>query len=295
VGTARPKRVRQRFSYQPGFGKRLVMLWISVACFVLAKAYRSIAELIGGTQPPSSLIVLTYHSLAEEEIVQFDEQMRDLAARATPVFADASASSNGRPTVAVTFDDGFRSVFDHALPVMAKYHVPATIFVPTGFLGAEPGWIDPARRTEGSFGRLVSSSTLASTDHRHVRLGSHTVTHPFLAKLPIDSVRTELTVSKGTLEGIVGATMRMLSLPYGSFNASVLQEARAAGYERVFANVPVCAKPEDDPLLLGRINVTARDWPLEFRLKVQGAYQWLALAVPTKRAVLGLVRKDQEA
>jgi hypothetical protein len=49
----------------------------------------------------------------------------------------------------------------------------------------------------------------------------------------------------------------------------------------------------DDLQLLGRISVAPRDWPLEFRMKSEGAYEWLALAVPVKRAVLGLVGRHQ--
>jgi hypothetical protein len=58
--------------------------------------------------------------------------------------------------------------------------------------------------------------------------------------------------------------------------------------------VPVLQGTGDDSLLVGRINVSPVDWPLEFRLKMQGAYQWLALAVPAKRALLNLVRRRRK-
>ena len=41
-----------------------------------------------------------------------------LAARADAVFPDSSSRASTRQAVAVTFDDAFQSVFDHALPVM---------------------------------------------------------------------------------------------------------------------------------------------------------------------------------
>jgi peptidoglycan/xylan/chitin deacetylase (PgdA/CDA1 family) len=44
--------------------------------------------------------------------------------------------------VAVTFDDGYRSTKEKALPVLEEFDVPATVYVPTGFLdiGYSCGW-----------------------------------------------------------------------------------------------------------------------------------------------------------
>lgn len=39
-------------------------------------------------------------------------------------------------TLAVTFDDAFASVIDRALPILSALEVPATVFVPTGFMDA---------------------------------------------------------------------------------------------------------------------------------------------------------------
>jgi peptidoglycan/xylan/chitin deacetylase (PgdA/CDA1 family) len=285
-----PRRPNDR----PDFIKRVFVLSISVTYFVFIRVWRWTAHLAGMRQR-TSLVLLTYHSLPEEEVARFERQMRDLSTRTVPVFADSPATSDGRQTVAVTFDDGFSSVFENALPVMAKYHVPATVFIPTGFLGCEPEWIDPVSRARRSVGFLVSCGTLAALDGDHVRVGSHTVTHQHLTKLSGDVIGAELTTSKRTLESIVGRAIRMLSLPYGSFNVRVLYEARTSGYERVFTNVPVLKTSVEDLELLGRVGVAARDWPLEFRLKSEGYYDWLALAVPAKRAILRLIGRQQEA
>jgi len=261
--------------------KRLVMIAVSLVYGTGLTCARALARGSAGDAEP---IVMTYHSVRPEDVPRFERQMRHLSTRTT-VFPDDRRRRNGRPPVAVTFDDAFQNVFDNALPVMARHRIPATIFTPTGYLGGTAEWI---ARAGGSAPAVVSADVVASTDRTRVRFASHTVSHPRLASLERDVVRDELTQSKRALESLVAEPVTMLALPYGSFSTPVLEEARAAGYDRVFANVPVTRGAGDG--LVGRINVTPADWPLEFRLKARGAYGWMALAVPAKRAVRALLK-----
>jgi peptidoglycan/xylan/chitin deacetylase (PgdA/CDA1 family) len=273
--------------------KRLLFLGVSLAYVVVRDTWRATRRLVAAEDPPAPPVVLTYHALQGHEIARFEEQMRHLHHRATTVFADDEQRLNGRPVVAVTFDDAFQSVADHALPVLARHRIPATVFAPTGYLGTAPKWIPPAARTSGG-ARVMSPDALASLDARWVKVGSHTVTHPHLAELPPHIVHSELATSKTHLERIQGTPVRMLSLPYGSCSSHVLEEARTAGYNRVFANVPVLGSRRDEAfILIGRINVTPQDWPLEFELKTRGAYDWLSVAIPAKRAVARLMRQTR--
>lgn len=46
-------------------------------------------------------------------------------------------------SVAVTFDDTFKNIYDVALPILKKYDIPATFFVSTGFIGNHKNfWVD---------------------------------------------------------------------------------------------------------------------------------------------------------
>lgn len=229
-------------------------------------------------------VVLTYHAVHPESVNRFEQQMRHLRRCAQPIFADEIGNSNGR-SVAVTFDDAFQSVFEHALPIMARYQIPATIFVPTGYLGEAAGWIAPAFGGKPA-GRVASLNTLKAVDTSMIRLGSHTVTHPRLATLDRSGMHSELATSKLVLEDITGRRIGMLALPYGSCSAGVVAAASDAGYDRVFANVPAAQATGSFPLVIGRIDVSPNDWPIEFRLKAAGAYDWMILAVPAKRAIV---------
>ncbi len=65
----------------------------------------------------------------ERDLVSLEDACRLLAERAP--------RREPRDAVAVTFDDGYRGVHDFGLPVLQALRVPATLFVPTGYLGTE--------------------------------------------------------------------------------------------------------------------------------------------------------------
>jgi len=276
-----------------GLLKRLFALGVSLGYVAVRDAMRALGRLVNGDQPPVPPVVLTYHALQEHDVTRFEAQMRRLRRHTTPVFADEEQPRNGRPAVAVTFDDAFQSVFEHALPVLKRHQIPVTVFAPTGYLGTAPRWM-PAAARNGGRASVMSADTLAALDARLIKVGSHTVTHPHLAELSPYAIHSELAASKSYLERLKGTPVRMLSLPYGSCSSSVLEEAKTAGYNRVFANVPVMGSRRDEAFtLIGRINVTLEDWPLEFDLKARGAYDWLSVAIPAKRVFAGLMRQTR--
>lgn len=263
--------------------KRGLALVISLLYYVASRVLIT----VGALQPKPT--ILTYHSILPSDAQAFERQIRRLAGSRRTTFVD-DMLSRSEQGVAVTFDDALQNVFDNALPILAKYAVPSTIFVPTGYIGAAPGWIHPSRNPQRVAGLVASIEAFRRADPRMTRFGSHTVTHAKLDRLSRDVRLHELSTSKSDLESIVGGRIRVLSLPYGRWNDSVLADARHAGYQWVLANVPVGPRDEPGSLLVGRIDVSPHDSMVEFWLKSAGAYEWMALAVPAKRAALSLMR-----
>lgn len=95
--------------------------------------------------------ILMYHSVTKEPLsvpdwcfVQersFQEQMVYLKnhCRVIPLkdVPSLTRENNGRPKVAITFDDGFQSNYDIAWPILKKLGLPATIFLATDFIGSD--------------------------------------------------------------------------------------------------------------------------------------------------------------
>ena len=51
--------------------------------------------------------------------------------------AEITQRRRGKPAAAVTFDDGYRDVYAHALPLLRRKGIPAAVFVVTGFAGSD--------------------------------------------------------------------------------------------------------------------------------------------------------------
>jgi peptidoglycan/xylan/chitin deacetylase (PgdA/CDA1 family) len=66
-----------------------------------------------------------------------------------------------------------------------------------------------------------------------ITFGSHTVTHPFLSRMPLSEVKDEIITSKETIEGRLGSPVRILAYPSGGqadFNESIKRVLKDAGF-----------------------------------------------------------------
>jgi peptidoglycan/xylan/chitin deacetylase (PgdA/CDA1 family) len=145
-------------------------------------------------------------------------------------------------------------------------------------------------------GRTITADELRSLPPDLVTIGSHTLTHRTLTDFPESEAQREISLSRAKLEDLLGRKVTLFTFPNGCFNDSLVQLARQAGYERVFSILPVEAFEQPDEFVTGRVWVEPTDWPLEFFLKLHGAYRWLPLAFSVKRRIrAALTQRVREA
>lgn len=239
--------------------------------------------------PEQRVVVLCYHSVHPTSFVSsaspelFDEHLRWLSSECRCVaFSDIpeqiSAPPRGKPTVAVTFDDGYGDNHELALPLLAKWGVPATFFVTAGFVERDPAVMERfrflSRRSDDELRPLTWSQVREMRD-AGMEIGAHTYRHPNLALLPGDRIRAELERSKQVLEDRLGSEVTSMSYPFGKPRRHVTPEvvriAGEVGFRHAASILHRRVHLKDGPLRIPRFTVL-RDPIDTLRAKVGGAF-----------------------
>ena len=146
------------------------------------------------------VLVLCYHAVSDRWPCELavspellDEQVAGLKRRGyrATTFTRAITDPPWRRTMAITFDDAYRSTLEQGLPVLARHERPATVYAPTDFVGRDapmswPGieqWADGPHRDELL---CLGWDGLAELADAGWEVGSHTRSHP---RLPRDGRR----------------------------------------------------------------------------------------------------------
>lgn len=143
--------------------------------------------------------------------------------------------------VCVTFDDAARSTRD---PIEWLISIGGRC---TQFAVLE--WLSAKGRDCLSWDQIRELSALG------VEIGSHTLDHPDLRKLPAEKLRTELERSRARLGAELEREIVSFAYPYGLFNSAVVQAAKAAGYRWACTTQHVHASPDFGPFLIPRYEV----------------------------------------
>ncbi len=267
---------------------RRVKLVVSAGLWAAGAPVRLVRR-VTGRSAPRPIVILCYHNITHEQRARFAQQMDELLRCALPVRLDALTDTDReRLRVAVTFDDGFAGVAENALPELASRGIPCTVFVPTGRMGRKPAWAGAAHDPETTY-RVMDAEELGRIVSPLVDLGSHGVSHGNMREMDDASVREELERSREDLRAIAGKEPLLFAFPYGAYADHVCAAAKEIGYRHAFTVVPEWRCRLNGSFMLGRTSVCADDGDLEFRLKVRGAYSWMAKVSWLKRRAFRLV------
>lgn len=233
-------------------------------------------------RPAPKLTILYYHAVTADLAAGFDAQMAYLKRTANLVHAAHTGPlATDRPNIAVVFDDAFRSVRENALPALVRHGVPASIYVPTGYLGLKPGW---KMETTGDQAEIVmTAEEIVALPGELIAIGSHTVDHPHLTTLSDAEIAIQFTSSRKTLETMLGRTIDTLAFPYGDHDGRVIEQAKAAGYRFVYTVAPQAIAAGSTAISRGRTATDPSDSPSLFALKTRGAFDWMPIASGIKR------------
>ena len=123
--------------------------------------------------------------------------------------------------IVITFDDGHRSQYAYAYPILKRLGLRATFFIVTNYIDR------PAYMTR----RMIQDMQDAGV----ATIGSHTIDHHGLNDLSLVRQQSELADSKKILEDMFGKPVTTFAYPYGIHNAEVIMQTKAAGYTSAYS------------------------------------------------------------
>lgn len=227
---------------------------------------------------------------------RFERQMRWLAGHYSVLtlrefVSRLIAGRSMRSIAAVTFDDAYAGVFEHAVPILNDLAVPATVFVVAGAVGCSSGfwWDQPdiiesgspeerhrrltALRGDGDvilaghalldrglppWYRPADWRTIWDATGQGIEIGAHSVTHRSLPTLSDAELEHEIVESRAIIEKSTGAWSQFFAYPYGHWDSRVRDKVRSAGY---LAGLTLDTGLNQNPVdrwSLRRINIPAR-------------------------------------
>ena len=156
---------------------------------------------------------------------------------------DGQAELPSNPII-LTFDDGYSTFYSNAFPLLKKYNVKAVAFVITNVQKAS-AYMSWDQITE------IDRSGL-------VQFAAHTRNHPDLTVLSSALVTSELNGSKGDLESHLKKPIRWFAYPYGSYNNSVTDAVKKAGFVGAASTIYGVIQSKDTIYLMPRIMIDGR-------------------------------------
>lgn len=236
----------------------------------LKRALASVPQ--GSAEQGATLLI--YHRVGggttnelDMEVAAFERQL-DVLADHDVVSLDAAldrlGSGDARPSVVLTFDDGFADVYHNAWPLLRERGLPFTLYLATAYMGEVMQW--EGATAKGAPGRGVSWDQVRKMqDSGLLTLGNHTHTHA----RPELLTGSDLDECSEALFRRCGVRPQHFAYPWGisvpGMEDALRARFRSASTGRLGRNLP-----GQDPIRLNRVPVRRTDPDRFFEAKLTG-------------------------
>ncbi|PYE88200.1 polysaccharide deacetylase family protein [Phyllobacterium leguminum] len=164
----------------------------------------------------------------------------------------------------ITFDDGFRNVYENALPVLQEHGFTATNFFVANQIGGQNEWDIPIGIQPTPCMSPTQLREWAALGHE---VGAHTLDHVHLPDVPLKEAKRQIGGSRDVLQDILGAPVTSFAYPYGDENARLRDMAREVGFTHAVTTERRKTLPSDDSFGLPRLTIRRNDTWLHFLKK----------------------------
>lgn len=230
--------------------------------------YRWWANTCAAAERRMPVVVLFYHRIADDRANTcttsnraFRRQMLWLKEHFDMVSLEEAqrrvrSGDNSRPCVSITFDDGYAENCDQAIPLLIQQRIPCTYFVTLhNVLTGQPFAHDVAQGHRFPPNTFEQIRAIADAG---IEIGSHTCTHPDLAKIQDEErLHYEIVGAGEELQRRLMRPVRYLAFPFGHYrhlNPRAFDLAHEVGYDGVCSSYGGYNLPGDDAFHLQRIH-----------------------------------------
>lgn len=202
---------------------------VKIGCFMKLFISALLCLFIGHSHAAS---VLIYHHVSDktpkstsvtvEQLVQHLDLIDELGLQVVPLtdITDAIKQKRAVPDnwVAITFDDGYRNVYDNAFPILQQRQIPFTVFV-------NPSMVKPSKL-------YMDWNQLKELSDAGAIIANHTLAHENLVQdgLTTEQIIKNINAAEAQIQQHLGQNHKMLAYPYGEYNEEVENALAQQGY-----------------------------------------------------------------
>lgn len=237
---------------------------------VFLSAFQGVAaEAAHDTMGIQGATVLIYHRFGEDKypstnigVERFREQLEYLKTNDYKVISLeqlvhylSEGTELPEKSVVITIDDGYRSVYDNAWPLLRTYGYPFTVFL-------------YAKATENKHWNYLTWDQVKEMAAGGVDFQNHGFSHNHMAFKPSGMnmneyrawIKADLEVSTGILSEKLEEKPVFFAVPYGEYNKTLLNEIRSFGYKAILLQDPGSVSSHTDPFAIPREPILGTDW-----------------------------------
>lgn len=241
--------------------KSLLVIFILSLFLFIPMSYHNVYQINNNIVYAEETVIpiLTYHNFTKDEgssysinIIEFEKQINYLATHNYSVISLSELLKGLKNSqlppkpVVITIDDGFKSTFTLAYPVLKKYNFPATLFIYTDFI------------EKNSYS--LTWGEIKEMTENNLEIGSHTLSHCNLLQYKenenyenyLARIKKEIFLSKEILESKIGGKVKFFAYPYGVYSPTIKNLVIQADYEGILKVNSMNNTLNTDPFSLNR-------------------------------------------
>tara|TARA_B100001964_G_C14105777_1_gene541454 strand:- start:307 stop:1044 length:738 start_codon:yes stop_codon:yes gene_type:complete len=181
-------------------------------------------------------VALTIHRIQKDNIIDYEDISTSLFSflinrikKSCIAFGEQN-NLNQDVSWVLTFDDGFSSDYEIALPLLMEKEMQALFFIVPSYVG-RPNYL--------------TWKQIKSLSDNGMEIGSHSLNHVDMVSVSKLQRMSELNDSRKIIEDQISKSIRSFSFPFGQFNNEVIKDVFDSGYEYCFTSKPGNFNSED--------------------------------------------------